>query len=310
MSKIYKSLTELIGGTPLLELTQFEKDYQLEATMLAKLEYFNPAGSIKDRVAKSILDDAEQTGKLKPGGTIIEPTSGNTGIGLAAVAAARGYKLIITMPETMSVERRMLMKAYGAELVLTDGKKGMSGAIEKADELHREIPGSLIAGQFTNPANPKAHFETTGPEIYEDTDGKVDIFVAGVGTGGTVSGVGKYLKSKNPDVKVVAVEPATSPVLTKGKSGAHGIQGIGAGFVPDTLDTSVYDEVIAVEDADAYKYSRAVTASDGLLVGISAGAALSAGVRLARRPENKGKTIVVLLPDSGERYLSTPLFAE
>lgn len=310
MSKIYKSLTELIGGTPLLELTQFEKDYQLEATMLAKLEYFNPAGSVKDRVAKSILDDAEQSGKLKPGGTIIEPTSGNTGIGLAAVAAARGYKLIITMPETMSVERRMLMKAYGAELVLTDGKKGMSGAIEKADELHREIPGSLIAGQFTNPANPKAHFETTGPEIYRDTDGKVDIFVAGVGTGGTVSGVGKYLKSKNPDVKVVAVEPATSPVLSKGKSGAHGIQGIGAGFVPDTLDTSVYDEVIAVEDADAYKYSRAVTASDGLLVGISAGAALCAGVQLARRPENKGKTIVVLLPDSGERYLSTPLFAE
>lgn len=310
MSKIYKSLTELIGGTPLLELTQFEKDYQLEATMLAKLEYFNPAGSVKDRVAKSILDDAEQSGKLKPGGTIIEPTSGNTGIGLAAVAAARGYKLIITMPETMSVERRMLMKAYGAELVLTDGKKGMSGAIEKADELHREIPSSLIAGQFTNPANPKAHFETTGPEIYEDTDGKVDIFVAGVGTGGTVSGVGKYLKSKNPDVKVVAVEPATSPVLTKGKSGAHGIQGIGAGFVPDTLDTSVYDEVIAVEDADAYKFSRAVTASDGLLVGISAGAALCAGVQLARRPENKGKTIVVLLPDSGERYLSTPLFAE
>lgn len=310
MSKIYKSLTELIGGTPLLELTQFEKDNQLEATMLAKLEYFNPAGSVKDRVAKSILDDAEQSGKLKPGGTIIEPTSGNTGIGLAAVAAARGYKLIITMPETMSVERRMLMKAYGAELVLTDGKKGMSGAIEKADELHREIPGSLIAGQFTNPANPKAHFETTGPEIYSDTDGKVDIFVAGVGTGGTVSGVGKYLKSKNPDVKVVAVEPATSPVLTKGKSGAHGIQGIGAGFVPDTLDTSVYDEVIAVEDADAYKFSRAVTASDGLLVGISAGAAICAGVQLARRPENKGKTIVVLLPDSGERYLSTPLFAE
>lgn len=310
MSKIYKSLTELIGGTPLLELTQFEKDYQLEATMLAKLEYFNPAGSVKDRVAKSILDDAEQSGKLKPGGTIIEPTSGNTGIGLAAVAAARGYKLIITMPETMSVERRMLMKAYGAELVLTDGKKGMSGAIEKADELHREIPGSLIAGQFTNPANPKAHFQTTGPEIYEDTDGKVDIFVAGVGTGGTVSGVGKYLKSKNPDVKVVAVEPATSPVLTKSKSGAHGIQGIGAGFVPDTLDTSVYDEVIAVEDADAYKFSRAVTASDGLLVGISAGAAICAGVQLARRPENKGKTIVVLLPDSGERYLSTPLFAE
>ena len=310
MSKIYKSLTELIGGTPLLELTQFEKDNQLEATMLAKLEYFNPAGSVKDRVAKSILDDAEQSGKLKPGGTIIEPTSGNTGIGLAAVAAARGYKLIFTMPETMSMERRMLMKAYGAEHARTDGKKGMSGAIEKADELHREIPGSLIAGQFTNPANPKAHFETTGPEIYRDTDGKVDIFVAGVGTGGTVSGVGKYLKSKNPDVKVVAVEPETSPVLTKGKSGAHGIQGIGAGFVPDTLDTSVYDEVIAVEDADAYKFSRAVTASDGLLVGISAGAAICAGVQLARRPENKGKTIVVLLPDSGERYLSTPLFAE
>lgn len=310
MSKIYKSLTELIGNTPLMELVGFERENALEATLLAKLEYFNPAGSVKDRVAKSILDDAEQSGKLKPGGTIIEPTSGNTGIGLAAVAAARGYKLIITMPETMSVERRMLMKAYGAELVLTDGKKGMSGAIEKADELHREIPGSLIAGQFTNPANPKAHFETTGPEIYRDTDGKVDIFVAGVGTGGTVSGVGKYLKSKNPDVKVVAVEPATSPVLTKGKSGAHGIQGIGAGFVPDTLDTSVYDEVIAVEDADAYKFSRAVTASDGLLVGISAGAAICAGVQLARRPENKGKTIVVLLPDSGERYLSTPLFAE
>lgn len=310
MSKIYKSLTELIGNTPLMELVGFERENELEATVLAKLEYFNPAGSVKDRVAKSILDDAEQSGKLKPGGTIIEPTSGNTGIGLAAVAAARGYKLIITMPETMSVERRMLMKAYGAELVLTDGKKGMSGAIEKAEELHREIPGSLIAGQFTNPANPKAHIETTGPEIYRDTDGKVDIFVAGVGTGGTVSGVGKYLKSKNPDVKVVAVEPATSPVLTKGKSGAHGIQGIGAGFVPDTLDTSVYDEVIAVEDAEAYKYSRAVTASDGLLVGISAGAALCAGVQLARRPENKGKTIVVLLPDSGERYLSTPLFAE
>lgn len=310
MSKIYKSLTELIGNTPLMELVGFERENALEATVLAKLEYFNPAGSVKDRVAKSILDEAEQSGKLKPGGTIIEPTSGNTGIGLAAVAAARGYKLIITMPETMSVERRMLMKAYGAELVLTDGKKGMSGAIEKADELHREIPGSLVAGQFTNPANPKAHFETTGPEIYRDTDGKVDIFVAGVGTGGTVSGVGKYLKSKNPDVKVVAVEPATSPVLSKGKSGAHGIQGIGAGFVPATLDTCVYDEVIAVEDADAYKFSRAVTASDGLLVGISAGAALCAGVQLARRPENKGKTIVVLLPDSGERYLSTPLFAE
>lgn len=310
MSKIYKSLTELIGNTPLMELVGFERENALEATVLAKLEYFNPAGSVKDRVAKSILDDAEQSGKLKPGGTIIEPTSGNTGIGLAAVAAARGYKLIITMPETMSVERRMLMKAYGAELVLTDGKKGMAGAIEKADELHREIPGSLVAGQFTNPANPKAHFETTGPEIYRDTDGKVDIFVAGVGTGGTVSGVGKYLKSKNPDVQIVAVEPATSPVLSKGKSGAHGIQGIGAGFVPDTLDTSVYDEVIAVEDADAYKFSRAVTASDGLLVGISAGAALCAGVQLARRPENKGKTIVVLLPDSGERYLSTPLFAE
>lgn len=310
MSKIYKSLTELIGNTPLMELVGFERENALEATVLAKLEYFNPAGSVKDRVAKSILDEAEQSGKLKPGGTIIEPTSGNTGIGLAAVAAARGYKLIITMPETMSMERRMLMKAYGAELVLTEGKKGMSGAIEKADELHREIPGSLVAGQFTNPANPKAHLETTGPEIYRDTDGKVDIFVAGVGTGGTLSGVGKYLKSKNPDVKVVAVEPATSPVLSEGKSGAHGIQGIGAGFVPDTLDTSVYDEIITVEDADAYQYSRAVTSTDGLLVGISAGAALCAGAQLARRPENKGKTIVVLLPDSGERYLSTPLFAE
>lgn len=310
MSKIYKSLTELIGNTPLMELVGFERENALEATVLAKLEYFNPAGSVKDRVAKSILDEAEQSGKLKPGGTIIEPTSGNTGIGLAAVAAARGYKLIITMPETMSMERRLLMKAYGAELVLTEGKKGMSGAIEKADELHREIPGSLVAGQFTNPANPKAHLETTGPEIYRDTDGKVDIFVAGVGTGGTLSGVGKYLKSKNPDVKVVAVEPATSPVLSEGKSGAHGIQGIGAGFVPDTLDTSVYDEIITVEDADAYQYSRAVTSTDGLLVGISAGAALCAGAQLARRPENKGKTIVVLLPDSGERYLSTPLFAE
>lgn len=310
MSKIYKSLTELIGNTPLMELVGFERENALEATVLAKLEYFNPAGSVKDRVAKSILDEAEQSGKLKPGGTIIEPTSGNTGIGLAAVAAARGYKLIITMPETMSMERRMLMKAYGAELVLTEGKKGMSGAIEKADELHREIPGSLVAGQFTNPANPKAHLETTGPEIYRDTDGKVDIFVAGVGTGGTLSGVGKYLKSKNPDVKVVAVEPATSPVLSQGKSGAHGIQGIGAGFVPETLDTSVYDEIIPVEDADAYQYSRAVTSTDGLLVGISAGAALCAGAQLARRPENKGKTIVVLLPDSGERYLSTPLFAE
>lgn len=310
MSKIYKSLTELIGNTPLMELIGFERENALEATVLAKLEYFNPAGSVKDRVAKSILDEAEQSGKLKPGGTIIEPTSGNTGIGLAAVAAARGYKLIITMPETMSMERRMLMKAYGAELVLTEGKKGMSGAIAKADELHREIPGSLVAGQFTNPANPKAHLETTGPEIYRNTDGKVDIFVAGVGTGGTLSGVGKYLKSKNPDVKVVAVEPATSPVLSEGKSGAHGIQGIGAGFVPDTLDTSVYDEIITVEDADAYQYSRAVTSTDGLLVGISAGAALCAGAQLARRPENKGKTIVVLLPDSGERYLSTPLFAE
>ena len=310
MANIYMGTLELIGNTPLVEVTNIEKNLKLEATLLVKLEYFNPAGSVKDRIAKAMIEDAEEKGILKPDSVIIEPTSGNTGIGLAAIAAAKGYRMILTMPETMSVERRMLMKAYGAELVLTDGKKGMSGAIEKADELHREIPGSLIAGQFTNPANPKAHFETTGPEIYEDTDGKVDIFVAGVGTGGTVSGVGKYLKSKNPDVKVVAVEPATSPVLTKGKSGAHGIQGIGAGFVPDTLDTSVYDEVIAVEDADAYKFSRAVTASDGLLVGISAGAAICAGVQLARRPENKGKTIVVLLPDSGERYLSTPLFAE
>ena len=310
MSKIYKSLTELIGGTPLLELTQFEKDYQLEATMLAKLEYFNPAGSVKDRVAKSILDDAEQSGKLKPGGTIIEPTSGNTGIGLAAVAAARGYKLIITMPETMSVERRMLMKAYGAELVLTDGKKGMSGAIEKAEELHREIPGSLIAGQFTNPANPKAHFETTGPEIYEDTDGKVDIFVAGVGTGGTITGVGHYLKSQKPDVKIVAVEPASSPLLSKGYAGAHEIQGIGANFIPEILDTEIYDEIIRVENDDALRTGREIARKEGILVGISSGAAVFAAVELAKRPENAGKLIVALLPDSGERYLSSRMFQE
>lgn len=310
MANIYTSLTDLIGGTPLLELTGFERENGLQAKVLAKLEYFNPAGSVKDRVAKAIIDEAEKSGQLKPGSTIIEPTSGNTGIGLCAVAAIRGYKIIITMPETMSVERRKLMKAYGAELVLTDGAKGMAGAIAKADELAAEIDNSFIAGQFVNPANPKAHYETTGPEIYRDTDGKVDIFVAGVGTGGTLSGTGKYLKEQNPNVRVVAVEPETSPVLSKGTGGAHKIQGIGAGFVPDTLDTEIYDEIIAVPNEEAFRYSRAVTRSDGLLVGISAGAAVYAAAELARRPENAGKTIVALLPDTGERYLSTALFEE
>lgn len=307
MAKIYSSLSDLIGRTPLLEPVQFARQNNLSARILLKLESFNPAGSAKDRIAKSIIDDAEQTGVLKPGGTIIEPTSGNTGIGLAAVAAARGYKVIITMPETMSAERRLLMKAYGAELVLTAGAKGMTGAIEKAQALNREIPNSFLAGQFENPANPKAHYETTGPEIFEDTDGKVDIFVAGVGTGGTISGVGKYLKEKNPAVRIVAVEPVDSPVLSAGKSGAHGIQGIGAGFVPKVLDTSVYDEIIPISTEDAYAYSRAITKSDGLFVGISSGAALCAATLLAKRPENEKKTIVALLPDGGERYLSTPL---
>ena len=307
---IYKSALDLVGKTPLLEVQNFEKENNLEATVLVKLEYFNPAGSVKDRIAKAIIEDAEKTGKLKADSVIIEPTSGNTGIGLASVAAAKGYKLIITMPETMSVERRNLMKAYGAELVLTDGAKGMKGAIAKANELHEQTPNSFIPGQFVNPANPQAHFETTGPEIWNDTDGKVDIFVAGVGTGGTLSGTGKFLKNKNPDVKVVAVEPATSPVLSEGKSGPHKIQGIGAGFVPDTLDTEIYDEIITVENDDAFAYSRAITKSDGILVGISSGAAVKAATDLARRPENKGKTIVAILPDTGERYLSTQLFKE
>lgn len=308
MSKIYTSADQLIGHTPLLELTHIENAENLEAKILAKLEYFNPAGSVKDRIARAMIDDAEATGKLKPGSVIIEPTSGNTGIGLASVAAARGYRIIIVMPETMSVERRQLMKAYGAELVLTDGAKGMKGAIAKADELAKEIPNSFVPGQFVNPANPDAHKRTTGPEIWEDTDGKVDIFVAGVGTGGTVTGVGEYLKSRNPNVKVVAVEPASSPVLSKGTAGAHKIQGIGAGFVPDTLDTAVYDEVIAVADEDAFAVGRELAAKEGLLVGISSGAAVAAATQLARRPENKGKTIVVILPDTGERYLTTAMF--
>ena len=310
MSKIYKSLTDLIGNTPLLELSNYEKENNLEAKILVKLEYFNPAGSVKDRIAKKILDDAEAKGLINKDTTIIEPTSGNTGIGLSAVAAARGYKIIITMPETMSVERRLLMAAYGAKLVLTDGAKGMKGAIAKANELLKQTPYSFIPGQFVNPANPQAHFETTGPEIWNDTDCMVDIFVAGVGTGGTLSGTGKFLKSKNPDIKVVAVEPATSPVLSEGKSGPHKIQGIGAGFVPDTLDTKIYDEIITVENDDAFAYSRAFTKSDGILVGISSGAAVKAATDLARRPENKGKTIVAILPDTGERYLSTQLFKE
>lgn len=310
MSKIYRSADELIGGTPLMELTHIEKELGLKAKILAKLEYFNPAGSVKDRIAKAMIDDAEEKGLLKKGSVIIEPTSGNTGIGLASVAAARGYRIIIVMPETMSVERRQIMKAYGAELVLTDGAKGMKGAIEKADELAKEIPNSFIPGQFVNPANPKAHFEHTGPEIYEDTDGKVDIFVAGVGTGGTITGVGEYLKSRKPDVKIVAVEPATSAVLSTGVAGAHKIQGIGAGFVPDVLDTKVYDEIIPVSNEDAFATGKLIGKKEGVLVGISSGAALSAAIELAKRPENEGKNIVVLFPDTGDRYLSTPLFAD
>ncbi len=310
MSKIYTSADQLIGKTPLLELTHIEKKLGLKAKLVAKLEYFNPAGSVKDRIAKAMIDDAEAKGLLKEGSVIIEPTSGNTGIGLASVAAARGYRIIIVMPETMSVERRQIMKAYGAELVLTEGAKGMKGAIAKADELAKEIPNSFVAGQFVNPANPKAHFESTGPEIYEDTEGKVDYFVAGVGTGGTITGVGQYLKSKIPGVKVVTVEPATSPVLSQGVSGAHKIQGIGAGFVPDVLDTKVYDEIIPVANEDAFATGKLVGKSEGVLVGISSGAAVWAGIELAKRPENAGKTIVVLLPDTGDRYLSTPLFAD
>ena len=310
MGKIYKGALELVGNTPLVEFTHIEETEGVEAKILAKLEYFNPAGSVKDRIAKEMIEDAERTGKLKQGSTIIEPTSGNTGIGLASVAAARGYKIIITMPETMSIERRNLLKAYGAELVLTDGAKGMKGAIEKAKELAETTENSFIPSQFTNPANPAYHRATTGPEIWADTDGKVDIFVAGVGTGGTVTGVGQYLKSQNPDVKVVAVEPAGSPVLSQGKAGAHKIQGIGAGFVPETLDTKVYDEIITVENEDAFKTGRDIARSEGVLVGISSGAAVWAATELAKRPENKGKTIVALLPDTGERYLSTPMFAE
>lgn len=310
MSKIYTSADQLIGKTPLLELTHIEKKCGLKAKILAKLEYFNPAGSVKDRIAKAMIDEAEKSGKLKADSVIIEPTSGNTGIGLAAVAAARGYRIIIVMPETMSVERRQLMKAYGAELVLTEGAKGMKGAIARAEELSKEIPNSFIPGQFVNPANPKAHFETTGPEIYSDTDGEVDIFVAGVGTGGTVTGVGQYLKSKKPEVKVVAVEPASSAVLSGKPSGAHKIQGIGAGFVPEVLDTAVYDEIIPVENEDAFFAGREIGKNEGVLVGISSGAAVHAAIELAKRPENEGKTIVVLLPDTGDRYLSTPLFAE
>ena len=310
MSKIYTSADQLIGHTPLMELTHIEKNENLAAKILAKLEYFNPAGSVKDRIAKAMIDDAEAKGVLKPGSVIIEPTSGNTGIGLASVAAARGYRIIIVMPETMSVERRQLMKAYGAELVLTEGAKGMKGAIAKADELSHEISNSFVPGQFVNAANPKAHFETTGPEIYEDTDGKVDIFVAGVGTGGTITGVGQYLKSKLPNVKVVAVEPATSAVLSTGVAGAHKIQGIGAGFVPEVLDTKVYDEIIPVSNEDAFATGRMIGRSEGVLVGISSGAAVWAAIQLAKHPENAGKNIVVLLPDTGDRYLSTPMFAD
>ena len=310
MSNIYTSADQLIGKTPLLELTNIEKEEGLEATVLAKLEYFNPAGSVKDRIAKAMIDDAEAKGLLKPGSVLIEPTSGNTGIGLASVAAARGYRIIIVMPETMSVERRQLMKAYGAELVLTEGSKGMKGAIARADELAKEIPGAFIPGQFVNPANPAVHKATTGPEIWADTDGKVDIFVAGVGTGGTITGVGEYLKEQNPAVKVVAVEPAGSPVLSKGTAGAHKIQGIGAGFVPEVLNTAVYDEIIAVENEDAFAAGKKVGRAEGVLVGISSGAAVWAAIRLAKRPENRGKTIVALLPDTGDRYLSTPLFAD
>ncbi len=310
MSRIYSSADELIGSTPLLEVKNIEREEGLKARVLVKLEYFNPAGSVKDRVAKAMIDDAEEKGLLKPGSVIIEPTSGNTGIGLASVAAARGYRIIIVMPETMSVERRQLMKAYGAELVLSEGSKGMKGAIAKADELAKEIPGAFIPGQFVNPANPAVHKATTGPEIWADTDGKVDIFVAGVGTGGTITGVGEYLKEQNPAVKVVAVEPAGSPVLSKGTAGAHKIQGIGAGFVPEVLNTAVYDEIIAVENEDAFAAGKKVGRAEGVLVGISSGAAVWAAIRLAKRPENRGKTIVALLPDTGDRYLSTPLFAD
>ena len=310
MSNIYTSADQLIGKTPLLELTHIEKAHDLKAKIVAKLEYFNPAGSVKDRIAKAMIDDAEAKGLLKPGSVIIEPTSGNTGIGLASVAAARGYRIIIVMPETMSVERRQLMKAYGAELVLTEGAKGMKGAIAKADELAKEIPNSFVAGQFVNPANPKAHYETTGPEIWADTDGRVDFFVAGVGTGGTITGTGKFLKEKNPAVKVVAVEPKTSTVLSTGIAGSHKIQGIGAGFVPDVLDTKIYDEIIPVDNDDAFAVGKEMGHREGVLVGISSGAALWAAIELAKRPENAGKTIVVLLPDTGDRYLSTPLFAD
>ena len=308
--KVYKKVTDLIGGTPLLELVNYEKQHDLKATILAKLEYFNPAGSVKDRIARAMIDDAEASGALKPGATIIEPTSGNTGIGLASVAAARGYKMILTMPETMSVERRNLLKAYGAEIVLTEGAKGMNGAIAKAKELAEQTPGSFIPGQFENPANPKVHFETTGPEIWNDTEGKVDIFVAGIGTGGTLSGTGKYLKSQNPNVKIVGVEPAGSTVLTKGVSGPHKNQGIGAGFVPDTLDTKIYDEILAIENEDAFATGRELARKEGVLVGISSGAAVYAATLLAQRPENAGKVIVALLPDTGDRYLSTPMFAD
>ncbi len=310
MANIYTSAEQLVGKTPLLELTHIEKELNLQAKIFAKLEYLNPAGSIKDRVAKAMIENAEQSGELKEGSVIIEPTSGNTGIGLASVATAKGYRIIIVMPETMSAERRTLIRAYGAELVLSDGTKGMKGAIAKAEELAKEIPNSFIAGQFVNPVNPKAHFETTGPEIYEDTDGKVDIFVAGVGTGGTITGTGKYLKSQNPKIKVVAVEPASSPVLSEGTSGAHKIQGIGAGFVPEILDTTIYDEIIKVENEDAFVYGRLIGNKEGVLVGISSGAALCAAIEVAKREENKGKNIVVILPDSGDRYLSTELFGE
>ncbi|MCI5501694.1 MAG: cysteine synthase A [Lachnospiraceae bacterium] len=309
MSNIYKGALGLIGRTPLVELTHLEKEYGLEANLLVKLEYFNPSGSVKDRIAREMIETAEKEGKLKEGSTIIEPTSGNTGIGLAAIAAAKGYRLIIVLPETMTIERRNIIKAYGAELVLTEGAKGMKGAIAKANELASEIPDSFIPGQFVNPANPEAHYRTTGPEIWEDTDGNVDIFVAGVGTGGTVSGTGKYLKEKKKDVKIVAVEPASSPVISTGQAGPHKIQGIGAGFIPDTFDTNIYDEVIAVKDDDAFNYSKAIAGKEGILVGISSGAALAAAVELAKRPENKGKNIVALLPDSGDRYYSTALFS-